>query len=95
MLMNYLLFRELAYTNNTDHFVCTDRSATGHTLPIMDNTRNTADVSTNIVQYYSFNDHSVYATFEAVFDRPMTSSDILEDVNLFLTSLNSFIWAYG
>lgn len=61
----------------------------------MDQTRNTVDISTFWSQYYSLIKKKNLATFEATFERPVTSTDTDEDNGLIYKSLNDLIWAYG
>lgn len=85
---------ELKYTNNVnvDKFVCNDRYGVKLNAPIFDTVRNTVDISTTITKKTV--DQQTFATFVAVFDRPVNTGDD-KDKSLVMGSQNPLIWAYG
>jgi hypothetical protein len=87
---------QYAFSNNSavDKFVCNDRYASGYQLPPLDSVRNTADVNTNVVIKRQV-DGKFMATFEATFDRPVNTGDIVQDKPILMSSMNNLIWAFG
>ena len=68
---------QYAFSNNTnvDKFVCNDRYASGRQLPPLDTIRHTSDVDSGFAIRYE--EGCFYASFEAVFDRPVNTGDTI------------------
>ena len=86
---------EFKYTNNptVDKFICNDRYGVSKNAPIYDTTRNTIDISTQVIKK-NVSSTVTTATFIATFDRPVNTGD-LKDFPLLTNSQNMMIWAFG
>lgn len=82
------------YNSSSTVFTCTDRYATSNSLPTLDTTRDTVDVSTGVKIYYDYSSSLLKATFEAKFYRKCTTSDS-QDNDVVASSNNNIIWAFG
>lgn len=97
---------KLVFTNHlTDTFVCDDRYGTGNSVPVLDQQRDTTDVSTNLLKWTDSVHAIKYETFEATFTRNLVTGDtytissngenFVEDNDIIYNSKFSVIWSYG
>ena len=76
-----------------DKFLCSDRKASGHSLPVEDDLDNVDDIDTTAT-YSTVNGKKV-ATLAATFDRLLDTQDTVNDERLRQSSTIDAIWAHG